>query len=63
MLTIAPIVLLGLAVILLVRKSGMKWWHALVTGLFGFYLASTSIAPNLNSGLASLTGWVSNIQL
>jgi hypothetical protein len=62
-LTIAPILLLALAVVLLVRKGGMRWWHAATSALFGFYLASTSIAPNLDSGLAQLTGWVGSIQL
>jgi hypothetical protein len=37
--------LLGVAVFLLCKYAGLKIWHAAVSIVFGFYLASTSFAP------------------
>lgn len=37
-----PLVLaLGFATVLLVRSRAVRWWEAVVVGLFGFYLALT----------------------
>ena len=45
-----PVVLLfGVLMILLIRKGGMKISHALVAMFFGFYLASTAVATQINS--------------
>jgi hypothetical protein len=45
-----PVVLLfGLLMFLLIRKGGMKFSHALVAIIFGFYLASTALASQINS--------------
>jgi hypothetical protein len=45
-----PVVLLfGVLMILLVRKGGMKISHAIVAAFFGFYLASTTLATQINS--------------
>jgi hypothetical protein len=58
-LSISGVLLLGALVILLTRKSGLKVSHAIVCALFGFYLAGTSIAPNIRDGgdtLASIIG-------
>jgi len=45
-----PVVLLfGVLMILLVRKGGMKISHAIVAAIFGFYLASTTLATQINS--------------
>ncbi|MFH8472978.1 hypothetical protein [Streptomyces sp. NPDC018000] len=58
-LSISAVVLLAIVVVLLIRKSGLKAGHALVCGLLGFYLASSSIAPsisNLTTNVASMIG-------
>jgi hypothetical protein len=45
-----PVVLLfGVLMFLLVRKGGLKLSHALIAMVFGFYLASTALAPQINS--------------
>jgi hypothetical protein len=62
-LTIAPVLLLAVAVALIVRKSGVKAWHALTCALFGFYMASTSLGPGITSALAKVTGAVSGIHI
>ncbi|CAL9395183.1 hypothetical protein [Streptomyces griseomycini] len=57
--SVSCVVLLGIVVFVLFRKDGLKASHALVAMLFGFYLASTAIAPSIKAGgesLASLLG-------
>lgn len=58
-LSISGVVLLGVVVFLFFRKDGLKASHALVSALFGFYLAGTAIAPSIKAGgssVASLLG-------
>lgn len=60
-LSISGVVLLGIIVFLFFRKDGLKASHMLVSALFGFYLASTAIAPSIKAGgesLASLLGGI-----
>jgi hypothetical protein len=44
-ISISAVVLLGIAVWLLYRYAGLKFWHAAVCVLFGFFLAATTAAP------------------
>lgn len=58
-LSISGVVLFGVIVFVFFRKDGLKPSHACVSVLFGFYLASTAIAPSIKAGgesLASLLG-------
>ncbi|UGQ09360.1 hypothetical protein LO772_20730 [Yinghuangia sp. ASG 101] len=49
--------LFGLVVVLLVRSGELKLWIATVSGLFGFYLASSGAAPLIrNLSVWLLTG-------
>ncbi|MFI9646788.1 hypothetical protein ACIHAA_10895 [Streptomyces sp. NPDC052040] len=60
-LNISGVLLLGTCVFLFSRKDGLKGTHATVCSLFGFYLASTGIAPGIKAGgqsLASLLGGI-----
>ncbi|MFF8033157.1 MULTISPECIES: hypothetical protein [unclassified Streptomyces] len=54
--SISCVVLLGIVVFIFLRKDGLKTSHALVAMLFGFYLASTAIAPSIKAGGESLAG-------
>lgn len=45
---ISAAVLLSILVFLFVKKGGLKVGHAVVSVLLGFYLASSSIAPNIS---------------
>jgi hypothetical protein len=49
-LSVSGVLLLGVIVFLFFRKDGLKLSHALVCGLFGFYLAGTSVAPSIEAG-------------
>ncbi|MFE9451522.1 hypothetical protein [Streptomyces sp. NPDC006739] len=60
-LSISGVMLLGTVVFLFFRKDGLKGSHACTSALFGFYLASTGIAPSIKAGgesLASLLGGI-----
>jgi hypothetical protein len=61
-LSVSGVLLLGVIVFLFFRKDGLKLSHALVCGLFGFYLAGTEMAPGIEAGgerLAHLLGGIS----
>jgi hypothetical protein len=60
-LSISGIVILAALVVLLVRTSELKVSHAIVCSLFGFYLASTSIAPQIRQGGQTITQILSGI--
>ncbi|MET8247918.1 hypothetical protein ABZV31_28070 [Streptomyces sp. NPDC005202] len=58
-LSISGVVMLGVLVVVFFRKDGLKPSHACTSALFGFYLASTALAPSIKAGgesLASLLG-------
>ncbi|WP_369251072.1 hypothetical protein [Streptomyces sp. R41] len=60
-ISISAVVLLGVLVFIFVRKSGLNAGHAIVCSLFGFFLASTSMAPNINrfvTGVADMIGQI-----
>ncbi|MET8128778.1 hypothetical protein ABZV67_31585 [Streptomyces sp. NPDC005065] len=61
-LSMSGVVILGIFVFLFFRKDGLKGSHALVTALFGFYLAGTAIAPSITAGGASLAGLLGGIK-
>ena len=53
-ISISLIALLAVAVWMLYRFAGMRLWHGLVCMLFGFYLASSSAAPEIRTTVASI---------
>ena len=52
--TLSAALLLGAGVFLLCRYAGLKISHAAVCVIFGFYLASSSLAPDIAYITASL---------
>jgi len=55
-ISISLVLLLGIAVWLVHRYGHMKVWHGLICALFGFYLASSSVAPAIRSTLTAIIG-------
>jgi O-antigen ligase len=53
-ISISLIALLGVAVWALYKFAALKLWHGLVCMLFGFYLASSSVAPEIRTTVASI---------
>ncbi|MCZ0990415.1 hypothetical protein [Streptomyces diastatochromogenes] len=60
--SISAVVLLGIITFLLVKKGGLKAAHAVVCTLFGFYLASSSIAPTVSQATTSLVRMIGQIK-
>jgi hypothetical protein len=52
--TISVVVLLGGAVYVMCKYAGLRIWQAAVCIIFGFYLASSSLAPEINQFMSSL---------
>jgi hypothetical protein len=46
--------ILGTAVILLCKYANLRIWQAAVCTLFGFYLASSSLAPDIDNVMTSI---------
>jgi hypothetical protein len=47
--TLSLVLILGAAVGFLVRYMGLRLWHALICTTFGFCLAATGLAPQINT--------------
>jgi hypothetical protein len=53
-ISISLITLLVIAVWALYKFAALKLWHGLVCTLFGFYLASSSFAPEIHTTVTSI---------
>lgn len=53
-MTLSITLVLTGVVILLCRYAGLRFWHAVACILLGFYLASSSLAPEISSLTRSL---------
>ena len=53
-ITISAALMLGTGVFILCRYAGLRIWHAAVCVIFGFYLASSSLAPDIANVMTSL---------
>lgn len=62
-LPISATVLMLIVVVLLIRRSGLKFWHAFACALLGFYMASTSIAPSIHTLTTNVAGMLSGIKI
>ncbi|MGY5127487.1 hypothetical protein [Streptomyces nigrescens] len=60
-LSLSVVLLLGIILIVLIRGKSLKGGPALVAILFGFFLASTGVAPSINKFLNSLADTINNI--
>jgi hypothetical protein len=53
-ISISLVALLAIAVWALYKFAALKLWHGLVCMLFGFYLASTSVSPEIRTTVTSI---------
>ena len=60
-LSVSGVLLLGVIVFILFRKAGLKVSHLNVCMMFGFYLASTSIASSIRNSTDSIAGFISGL--
>ncbi|MDC0772344.1 MULTISPECIES: hypothetical protein [Streptomyces] len=61
-ISISVVLLLFVLAVIFVRNGGLKITHAIVCLLLGFYLASTSMAPTIHSGLTATADIVSSLR-
>ncbi|MCB5166927.1 hypothetical protein LG634_19030 [Streptomyces bambusae] len=62
-LSISAVVLLGVIVFLLVKKSGLKPGHAVVCVLLGFYLSSSTMAPTMRELTTNVANMIGGLKL
>ncbi len=53
-ISVSLVLVLGVAVWLLHRYAGLKVWHGVICGLFGFFLATTSFAPEIRTTVTAI---------
>lgn len=61
-ISISVLLLLLILAVIFLRSGGLKVSHALVCALLGFFLASTSIAPTIHSGITATADIVSSLR-
>ncbi len=62
-LNISLVLLLGIVVVVLLRAGSLKAGPAVVSVLFGFFLASTSMAPDIGRLVSSAVDMIGQIRL
>ncbi|UQA91688.1 hypothetical protein [Streptomyces halobius] len=61
-ISISIVLLLTILTAIFLRSGKLKFSHALVCGLLGFYLASSSLAPEIHNGLSGAADVVSSVR-
>ncbi|MFD7029361.1 hypothetical protein ACIQWR_35515 [Streptomyces sp. NPDC098789] len=61
-ISLSVVVLLVVLASIFVRSGGLKFSHALVCVLLGFYLASSSMAATIHNGLAATAQVVGDLR-
>ncbi|WP_328333392.1 hypothetical protein [Streptomyces sp. NBC_00455] len=61
-LNISFVLLLGIVLVVLIRGGSLKAGPAIVSVLFGFFLASTSMAPDIRQMVASVSEMVGQVR-
>lgn len=55
--TVPLVAVVGLVVYIAWRYMGLRVWHAVVSLIFGFLLAATTVAPEIHNILTSIVQW------
>jgi hypothetical protein len=53
-ISLSLVLVLAIAVWVLHRYAGLKLWHGVICILFGFYLATSTLAPEIRSTLTAV---------
>jgi hypothetical protein len=62
-ISLSAALLLAIVLVVMIRSNQIKVGPAIVAALFGFFLASTNMAPDINRFLNSVADTVSQIKL
>ncbi|GAA2089206.1 hypothetical protein GCM10009801_53370 [Streptomyces albiaxialis] len=60
-ISLSVVLLLAVILVMLIRNGSLKGGPAIVAVLFGFFLASTGMAPSINRFLSSLADSINSI--
>ncbi|MGV9252007.1 hypothetical protein [Streptomyces sp. NPDC003697] len=61
-ISISVVLLLLILAVVFVRNGALKFSHALVCVLLGFFLAGSSMAPTIHEGLSATAELVSSLR-
>ena len=61
--SLSVVLLLGVFVYLLWRYARLPVWQLIICALFGFYLASSSVGPNIAHAVQSFAHFLSRLHL
>jgi uncharacterized membrane protein AbrB (regulator of aidB expression) len=62
-IAVSAVLLLAVLVYLLWRYARLPLWQAAVCAAFGYFLASSSIGPEIGEGLRALARFVAGLEL
>jgi uncharacterized membrane protein len=62
-ISLSVVLLLAIILVVMIRGKTIKVGPAIVAALFGFFLASTNMAPSVNRFLTSLPDTINQIKL
>jgi hypothetical protein len=60
--SVSVLLLLAILAVIFIKNGGLKVWHAVVCILLGFFLAGTSMASTIGSGVSATADMVSSIR-
>ncbi|MEU9011815.1 hypothetical protein AB0D12_18940 [Streptomyces sp. NPDC048479] len=61
-ISISLVLFLLVLTVIFLRNGGLKMSHAVVCALLGFFLASTSMAPTIQEGIAATAQVVGSLR-
>ncbi|BBA97431.1 hypothetical protein RVR_3175 [Actinacidiphila reveromycinica] len=62
-ISLSAALLLAIVLVVMIRAKSIKPGPAIVAALFGFFLASTNMAPDINRFLNSVADTINQIKL
>jgi hypothetical protein len=61
-ISLSAVLLLGIVLVVMIRSKSIKVGPAIVAALFGFFIASSDAAPDVNRFLNSLADTINQIK-
>ena len=62
-IAVSAVILLGVFVFLLWRYARLPLWQAAICAAFGYFLAASSIGPEIGNGLRALARFIAGLEL
>jgi len=61
-ISLSAVLLLAIVLVVMIRSKSIKVGPAIVAALFGFFVASTNVAPDVNRFLTSVVDTINQIK-